>query len=97
MITIRQIAGHAIQRATAGRRNVSEETREKFTTAVADLRAELGEDAVLEFCLGEIVRQMNASTEEQEDTDRAQRRRFSDYLTNGDEPARSPSMAQYLD
>lgn len=89
MKTIRQMAGHAITRATSGERAVSTETRDKFTEAAAALRAELGDDAVFEFCLGEIVRQMNAQTEQQEEAERAARSHFSKFLDYDDTPAGS--------
>ncbi len=83
MLTTQQIAGQAIQQATAGSRNVTKATREKFTEAVADLRGDLGDDAVFEFCLGEIVRQVNAQLE----AEWSARPRSNQFLDYNPEPA----------
>jgi hypothetical protein len=53
---------------------------------------------MLEWVVRETIQQMDAQTEAQEEEERAAQRRFIPLLDYGDEPpARSPSMAQYLD
>jgi hypothetical protein len=79
--TTRQIAGGVLAQITTGHRTVSTATREKFTQAVEELRSELADDAIFEFCLGEIMRQVDAQSTAQEEEQRAARSRFPKLLT----------------
>jgi hypothetical protein len=101
MKTLQQIAGEVISRARVRqgiRADVANDTVAQFGEALTALRAELGDDAMLEWVVRETIQQMDAQTEAQEEEERAAQRRFIPFLDYGDEPpARSPSMAQYLD
>lgn len=56
-----------------------------LTQAVEDLRSELADDAIFEFCLGEIMRQVDAQSTAQEEEQRAERSRFSKFFVYDDE------------
>ncbi len=101
MKTLQQRVGGIIARARARqgiRADVANDTAANFGESLTALRGELGDDALLEWVLRETIAEIDGTNEVEAEEERAAQRRFIPFLDYGDEPpARSPSMAQYLD
>ncbi len=95
MKTLQQITGNVIARARARqgiRADISNDTATQFGEALTALRAELGEDAMLEWVLRETLQQMDAQTEEQEEAERVVNRRFSEFFVSDDDKPAAPAL-----
>ena len=92
MTTLQQRIGNIIARARARqgiRADISNDTAAKFGESLTALRAELGDDALLEWVLRTTIQEIDGMSEDQAEAERSQRQRFP--LLNyddDDKPAR---------
>ncbi len=95
MKTLQQITGNVIARARARqgiRADISNDTAAQFGEALTALRAELGEDAMLEWVVRTIIQEMDAQTEEQAEAERVVNRRFDKFFTYDDDKPAAPVL-----
>ncbi len=100
MKTLQQIAGGVISRARIRqgiRADISNDTAANFGEALTALRAELGEDAMLEWVLRETLQQLDAAAEAQAEEERVVKQRFSKFLDYDPEPAAPASAGQFFE
>ncbi len=95
MKTLQQIAGEVISRARIRqgiRADISNDTAAQFGEALTALRAELGDDAMLEWVVRETLQQLDAQTQEQEEAERVVNRRFSEFFVYDDDKPAAPVL-----
>ena len=95
MKTLQQITGNVIARARARqgiRADISNDTAAQFGEALTALRAELGEDAMLEWVVRTIIQEMDAQTEEQAEEARALERRYAKFFVSEQDLAKPPVL-----
>ncbi len=95
MKTLQQRVGSIIARARARqgiRADVANDTAAKFGESLTALRAELGDDALLEWVLRETIAEIDGMSEDQAEAERSQRRRFPLLNYDDDEKLARPAV-----
>lgn len=89
MQTLHQKVGEIITRARVRqgiRADVGNDTSSQFRDALTALRAELGDDAILEWVLRETILAIDAENDEAAETERVARQRFGKFFESDDKP-----------
>lgn len=95
MATLQQRIGQIITRARVRqgiRADISNDTSAKFGEALTALRAELGDDALLEWVLRTTIQEIDGMSEDQAEAERSQRRRFPVLNYDDDEKLARPAV-----